>query len=173
MNLRPREDHGEPRRAPGANDALEPWQLPAQHLVVEEEQGRQRLVLGRGADPALRGEAGEKIADLTFSHVGGVSLAVVQDESSDPSDVRLFGPGAEVPAAELLTDSIEKPGGLAAQVGRRGFADCLFGHAPSPFGGADFRARGERVPRLYAHRREGASDCGSVFAERMKQRGAA
>src|SRR5437867_2674388 len=150
VDFRPREDDREPRRAPGPYDALEPGEPRTQHLVVQKEEGRERLVLGRGTDAPLGREAGEEIADLTLSHVRGVALAVVQDESPDPSDVGLLGPGTEVSAAKFLAHLIEELRRVAARVRWVGLAEFRYEHAPSPFGGAVFRARGDCLTRLYA-----------------------
>src|SRR5262249_30839146 len=44
--------------------------------LVEEQQGRERLVLGRGADVAADGQVGQEPVDLGGAHGGGVADAV-------------------------------------------------------------------------------------------------
>src|SRR2546427_2654002 len=82
---------------------------------------------------------------------------VMEDEPPDPGDVRLFSPWAEMPAANFLADPVEELRRGAA-VGRRwGFADCCFGHAPSPFGGTRCHAEGGQVIEIYSDQRGGES----------------
>jgi len=50
------EDYRQADRALGPHDLVEPWQILAEDLPVEEEQGAQRLVLCRGGNLALDGQ---------------------------------------------------------------------------------------------------------------------
>ena len=52
------EDDGEAFGALGAHDAVEPRQVDLQHVAVQEQEGAQRLVLGRGRDAAIHGQRG-------------------------------------------------------------------------------------------------------------------
>jgi hypothetical protein len=46
-------DDGQPLRALGAHDAGEPGKVDLQHVAVQEPEGAQGLVLGRGRDVAV------------------------------------------------------------------------------------------------------------------------
>ena len=51
-----REDDWQPLGPPGAHDLVQPRQLHAQHLAVQEEQCAQRLVLGGRGNVTVHGE---------------------------------------------------------------------------------------------------------------------
>jgi hypothetical protein len=44
------EDNRKPLRAPRAHDAIEPREIHRQHVLVQEQERAQRLILGRGGD---------------------------------------------------------------------------------------------------------------------------
>lgn len=69
-DLRAIQNGGQPGRALRSDEAVEPGQDHAEHFLVEEEQGRQGLVLRRGGNLALVGEVVEEPLD-----VGGAKLA--------------------------------------------------------------------------------------------------
>jgi hypothetical protein len=58
-----------------AHDAVEPRQLYLQHLLVEEQQRGQRLVLRRRRHLAVHGQVREERLDLGGRHVGPMPLA--------------------------------------------------------------------------------------------------
>jgi hypothetical protein len=94
-HLRAREHDGEPRGALRAHDDVQPRQIDLQHLLVEEQEGAQGLVLGRGSDLPIDRDRGEELRDVRGTHLGGVALVVEDDEAPDPGDVRLLGAAAE------------------------------------------------------------------------------
>ncbi len=69
---------------------LRPWQFDPQHIPVEEEDRVQSLVLGGCRHVALAGKVTEKGRELLAAHVTRMALAVKEDESADPLDIRLF-----------------------------------------------------------------------------------
>ena len=129
------EHHGQALRQAGARHLVEPRQLAAEDLAVEEEKGAERLVLGGGADLAPRGEVAEVPRHLGCAEAVGVPLPVKEDEAADPGDVRVLGAAAEVPGAQDAADAVEEPGG-------RGDGGRLRVHAspPTPAGGPAQRA---------------------------------
>ena len=88
------EDDGQPLGALGTHDAVEPGKVDLQHVAVQEQEGAQGLVLGRGRDVAAHGQRGEEAGDLWGAHLGRVALAVEEDVALDPRDVGVFGPAA-------------------------------------------------------------------------------
>jgi hypothetical protein len=50
------EDDGQPRRPLGAYHAIQPGEIDLQHVAVQEQQGAERLVLGRGGDVTVHGQ---------------------------------------------------------------------------------------------------------------------
>src|SRR6266567_8275370 len=93
VHLRACEDDRKAGSPSGARHALEPFEFPVQDVAVEEHERSQRLVLGRGADAAARGEVREVAGDLALSHLVWVAFAVMEDELPHPADVGLLGPG--------------------------------------------------------------------------------
>ncbi len=51
---------GQSLGALGADDTVEPGEVDVQHVPVQEQEGAQRLVLGRGGDMAIDGQRGEE-----------------------------------------------------------------------------------------------------------------
>src|SRR5262245_12559375 len=90
LDLAPREDNRQVRRAPCAHDVLDPWQILLQDLAVEEQNGAQRLVLGRSRYLPLNGEVGQKPLYLDGAHVTRMALAVEQNESTYPADISVL-----------------------------------------------------------------------------------
>ncbi len=88
-------------------------------MAVQEQDGAARLVLGRGAHLALDGEPAQVLGDLGATHLGGVTLAVVQDEAPDPADVGLLGAVAVVACAQHAPDLVEQTWRTCGWVGAR------------------------------------------------------
>ena len=109
-HLCPREYHGEPHGALRAHDAVQPRQIDLQHLLVEEQEGAQGLVLGRGGDLPIDRERREELRDFRGAHLGGGALVVEDDETPDPGDVRLLSATAEVTGSQGLADAVEETG---------------------------------------------------------------
>lgn len=69
-----REHDRQAPRAAGPHDIVEPAGIATQHIAVEEQQSRQRLILRRRADLPLDGERGEKTTDVGDRQIDGVPL---------------------------------------------------------------------------------------------------
>jgi hypothetical protein len=91
-----REDDGDVAGEGRALELREPGELYFQDFAVEEEQGRERLVLGGSGDVPVGGEVGEEGGDLLAAEFGGVAQAVEVDVPLDPEKVCLFGAAAIV-----------------------------------------------------------------------------
>ena len=63
-------------------------------FAVEEEQGREGLILCGGGDAAVGCEVGEVLSDFVGAHLCRVALAVKDDEALDALDVGGFGTDA-------------------------------------------------------------------------------
>ena len=68
--------------------------------LVKEEQGVERLILGRSGDPFPYCQVVEVSLDLRPAHVHRVPLAMENDEAANPGDVALFGLEGIVPAPQ-------------------------------------------------------------------------
>lgn len=112
------ENDRQARRPPRPDDALHPRNLDAEDVAVEKQERGQRLVLGRGADAVLDGEAREEALDLGRSHLARVPLAVEQDEAADPADVRSLGLRAAVAHPKRFAHAVEQT--LAGHEPQRG-----------------------------------------------------
>ena len=126
-----------------AHHVVQPRQLHPQHLAVQEQQRRQRLVLGRGRHVPLRRQVRQEGRHLRFTHFTRVSLAVEHDETQHPVRVRAPGAGAVVPGLNRCTHLVEQPGLAGRPWG--GFGGVVHGlhraRAGPRRGGPDLRRR--------------------------------
>lgn len=118
------QDGGQALATLGAGDAIQPGQIPVQHLAVEKQQCGQGMVLGGRGHAALGGQGGKKRLDLRRAHVDRVALAVEQDEALDPVAIGLLGAQAVVTGADGRAHLVEQPGLLND---RNGCRVCLDG----------------------------------------------
>jgi hypothetical protein len=103
----PRQHDRQPLGANGPHHAGDAAGVDFQHLLVEEEQSTEGLVLGRGTDTADDGQVGQEGVDLGRPHLQGVAFVVEQNEPLDPGDVSLLGAEAVVPQATGGPDPVE------------------------------------------------------------------
>ena len=101
------ENDRQPRGALGAHDAVEPRQVHLQHVLVQEQEGAQRLVLGRGGDVPVDRQEREELRDFQRARLGRVPLAVEHDVAAYPRDVGFFGAAAVMARADGLADAVE------------------------------------------------------------------
>jgi hypothetical protein len=87
-------------------DLILPGQGNVQYLFVEEEQGGERLFLGRSSDVAISGRVVEERGDFGRAHPTGVALLLGKDESAHPVKVGQFGAGAVMSAAHDVADRL-------------------------------------------------------------------
>ena len=85
-------------------------------FAIEEEDGGEGLVLGRGGDIAFMGEVEEESLDPSTgsgqrflgAHLAGMAFVVEKNEAAHPVDVSLFGAVGVVLGAQDVTSLIEK-----------------------------------------------------------------
>jgi hypothetical protein len=108
----------------------QPRKFALQDLLVEKQQGSQRLILGRRADVSF-GETRKKGANLGLGQGFGMALAVEDDEAPNPSDVGLLGARAIVTGSQAFPDLVKKTRGLVCSIrrhvarGRRPDSSCV------------------------------------------------
>ena len=100
LDLAAVEDGRKPFGSLGAGDVLQDQILATENLLIEEYEGVEGLVLGRGGDLALDGEVAQEGDDLRLAHFVGMALAVKQDVALGPFEVGLLGADAVVLAAD-------------------------------------------------------------------------
>lgn len=93
----------------GAADLGHPGQILAEHLLVEEQQRRERLPVRGRRHLALVGQAAEKGLHLGAAHLRRMPTALVKaHKCAHPVDVGLFGAQAVVQVAHPLTHLIQQ-----------------------------------------------------------------
>jgi hypothetical protein len=108
------------RRSLCAFDVVEKIEFSFEDLLVEEEQGGESLVLGRGSDLFFDCEEGEKSADLLFTHLAGMAFPVEENEAADPIEVSLLGADAVMLEAQMPANAVQE---LRTGDGRRWGSD--------------------------------------------------
>jgi hypothetical protein len=108
VNLRARQDA---RHAGGplcAFQSVEPGQGHGQRLLVQKQQCRERLILGRRGHVPLAREMVQEGGHLRRAEVLRVTFPGKKDKSLDPVDIRLLGPVAVVLSADRISHLIEQ-----------------------------------------------------------------
>ncbi len=107
LDLHAREHDGEAHGAFGALDAVNERQVGAEHLAVKKQERRERLILRGGRDSPLVGQVRDVLTDLVGAHLGGVALAVEEDEALDMGDVCLLGADALMEEPDLAAHALK------------------------------------------------------------------
>jgi hypothetical protein len=118
-NLVAGQDGGDARRSDGAN-GIEPADVPFEDALVEEQQGREGLVLRTGGDAALDGEVGQEGLHFGRAHGVGVPDVVKANEPLCPIDVGLFGAVGVVLGAGGMANAVEQFHGVLPWQGLTG-----------------------------------------------------
>ncbi len=95
LRLVRRQHHGEPVRPARALRPFKPSERALQHVPVEEQQGREGLILRAGDHVAVGREVGEKGRDVRFGELQRMAGTVEEDVPPDPLNVALLRPVAE------------------------------------------------------------------------------
>jgi hypothetical protein len=108
-----RQDGGQSFGPPGPQ-GVEPGQLDAQHLLIEEQQGVERLVLRAGRDVVVGRQVGQEAFDFRCAHRVRVAQAVEANEAFGPGGVAVLGAGRELAHATGPPEPVEEAGRLGA-----------------------------------------------------------
>jgi len=74
----------------GVDEVSQPFELSAQDLLIEKQQRRECLVLGRRTDFGVARQVRKVGADLGLAHRLGVAFFVKENEPTNPADVGLL-----------------------------------------------------------------------------------
>ena len=97
-----RQDDGHVLRPPCEHHAVDLGQRGSQHLAIEEQDRRRRLVLGARRHPAVHRQSRQKMTNVRDAELQGMAAPAGDDEATNPTDVRRFRPRAHVPGADGL-----------------------------------------------------------------------
>lgn len=92
-------------------DLLQPGQIMAQHLGVEEQQSRQGLAVSRWRHRAVIGQVRQKGFHLRPAHLGRMPQPMKADEGLHPVDVGLLGAQAVMHQAQPFAQLVKYPYG--------------------------------------------------------------
>ena len=85
--------------------AIEP---SAEHCVVEEQEGTQRLVLGRSRNLAVYCQMGQEGVDFRLAHGPGAADAMEDDEPSAPVVVGVLSPATVMAHSAGMAQAVEE-----------------------------------------------------------------
>ena len=94
--------------AVGADDIGWEDDLFLENVFVQELDGAERLVLGRGSNLTLVGKVGDVGLNFFGTHILWMALLVKENEACDPLDVGLFGAIGIMFDADGFADKIEQ-----------------------------------------------------------------
>jgi hypothetical protein len=129
-HLRLREHRRQPHR-PLRTREPEPRKIPAQHVLVQKEQRRQRLVLRSCRDIALRRQPRKKRVHLRRAHLGRMPPAGKMDKEAHPIPVRFRRAAAVMLHPHRLPKALDQPLPTRPRV-RIAFRISLFAHFLRP-----------------------------------------
>src|SRR5437667_3423103 len=96
------EDRRQTGCALGALDPIEPREVDADDLFVQEQNRALRLVLRRRGHVARDGKVGQERFDVAFVALRRMALVVQDDKATNPIDVGLFRTISVVLAADTV-----------------------------------------------------------------------
>ena len=102
-----RQHNRNPPLGHGALKFIQPGQADTEHLLIQKQQGAQRLSMRGNGYLALDGKHGEKRLHLGTSHVARMPQAVKMNVLADPENVGLLGAQAIVQVADLLAQLVQ------------------------------------------------------------------
>lgn len=112
--LRPRQHHRQPRRTLGPHDVLHPRQVLRQHLPVEEQQCRKRLVLRTGRYTAACCQGAEETFHVRTAQFTRIAQMVVANIAANPVQTGLFRTQTVMLQPQSLANFVQQPGALRA-----------------------------------------------------------
>jgi hypothetical protein len=102
------EDSGEAFRFTGAHSLDGLGDFSPEDLAIEEEDGLEGLILGRGSDIFVDSQVGEEGFDFLGAHFLGVAFAVEEDKAADPIHIGLLGAVGIMLEAQHLAYSVQE-----------------------------------------------------------------
>ena len=91
-----------------AHRGVETIDRAAQHLAVQEDQRRARLVLRRCGDLSPHRQIRQERDDVSRTQIVRMRQIMKVDEAAHPTDIGLLGPNTEVPQPARRPQSIEQ-----------------------------------------------------------------
>jgi len=70
---------------------LQVFDLPFQHVLVKEDDGAERLVLGGGTGPSIYGQMIQQMLNFVIAHHLRVLLIIEQNGLADPVEIGFLG----------------------------------------------------------------------------------
>ena len=116
-NLGRRENGRQALRLLRPSHVVQPGQIDAEHLAVEKQQRRKRLILGCRRDATRDRQIGQEGLHLRPSHLARMLLAMEKNEPSNPLDIGSLSAYAVVFEPDQVANLVEKPG---RRQGKRG-----------------------------------------------------
>ena len=92
LDFVPGQNDGQALRLAGADHVGKIVEFQVQDLLIKENEGIQRLVLGGAGHLMPVGEVAQERPDLRGPHFAWMPFLVKEDEPFDPPDVRFLGP---------------------------------------------------------------------------------
>jgi hypothetical protein len=105
-----RGQHDRQTLRPPRPHSLEAAKVNLQHLLVQEHQRIERLILRAGGHVALHRQVRQELLDFGRAQLARMPLAVEQDELPGPVEVARLGSRRVMPHPEHLTLLVEQPG---------------------------------------------------------------
>ena len=112
------QDDRQARSGARASDLAHPWQIDTQHLGVEKDQGRERLLVRGRRDTALVGQPGQKRFDLGTAEIAWVLQSMKPYECPAPLHVGLLGSPAVVQESDSFAYLVRQLGRAQGRQGR-------------------------------------------------------
>ena len=108
-HFRARQDDRQALAAPGPH-CVQSAQLHFEHLLVEEDQGIERLRLRACRHLIAHGQVGQVFLQLAAAHFRGMPFVMKEDVALDPLHVTFFGAQGIVPDAQQARTRSSKRG---------------------------------------------------------------
>ncbi len=108
LNFLPREHDRQPLWGTSLLNVIEPRQLDAKHLSIQEQQRALCLILGRGCDATFHCEKGKSFLDMLRTQLIRMAPIKKDNEGRDPVHVNLFRANAVMLQADFPCHLIEQ-----------------------------------------------------------------
>ena len=102
------EDGGQALGFLGPNGVEGPFQVLFEHVLIQEEDGAERLVLGGGSDVLVHGQVGEKRLYFGSVHLGRVAHVVEVDIAFNPIGIGFLGANGVMLGPYGITNAVQQ-----------------------------------------------------------------